>query len=225
LVSKHQREKKAEDLLGKLPLPSIAFEYEREPATLYAYGGSIPRKPVLQFLTFSQVLEFYFRRYLRRKAQRETKNLLDEEPFDKLREADKLRLLEAIRLRYEGKKVGLSERDMLETTIKECVSLLELRRFVIENDERYDFFASRTPPKQVSEKDLPVFDARLDLRPSVAARIYDIRCHIVHAKAEFDTAGPLLPTDPEAQYLGPDIDLVRYLAGKALQKSRRPLRI
>jgi hypothetical protein len=161
-----------------------------------------------------------------RKAEREIKDLLDEEQFNKLLEADKLRLLEAIRLRYEGsRKLGPSERAMLETSIKECVSLLELRRFVIDNDERYDFFASRTLPKQVSDKDLPVFDARLDLRPSVAARIYDIRCRIVHAKAEFDTAGPLLPTDPAAQYLGHDIDLVRYLAGKALQKSRRPLRI
>ncbi len=150
---------------------------------------------------------------------------MEEEPFDKLREADKLRLLEAIRLRYEGKKVGLGERDMLETTIKECVSQLELRRFVTDNDERYHFFASPTLSKKVSKKELPMLDARLDMRRSAAERIYDIRCRIVHAKAEFDAEGPLLPTDPEAQYLGPDIDLVRYLAGKALRKSRRPLRI
>ena len=77
--------------------------------------------PVLQFLTFYQVLEFYFYRYLRRNAEQGITNLLEEEPFDKLPEADKLRLLEAIRLRYEGKKVGVNERDMLKTTIKECV--------------------------------------------------------------------------------------------------------
>jgi hypothetical protein len=52
------------------------------------------------------VLEFYFHRYLKRKSENEIKNLLYEEPFDKLREADKLRLLKAIRLRYEGKKLG-----------------------------------------------------------------------------------------------------------------------
>jgi hypothetical protein len=70
-----------------------------------------------------------------------------------------------------------------------------------------------------------MLDARLYMRRSTAERIYDIRCRIVHAKSEFDNAGPLLPTDPEAQHLGHDIELVRYLAGKALQKSRRPLRI
>lgn len=64
----------------------------------------------------------------------------------------------------------------------------------------------------------------MDLRTSAAERIYDIRCRIVHAKAEFDTAGPLLPTDPAAQHLGHDIDLVRYLAGEALRKSKHTLR-
>jgi hypothetical protein len=63
------------------------------------------------------------------------------------------------------------------------------------------------------------------MRRSVAERIHEIRCRIVHANAEFVADSPLLPTDPEAQYLGHDIDLVRYLAGKALQKSRRLLRI
>jgi hypothetical protein len=149
---------------------------------------------------------------------------LEQEPFDKLMAADKLRLLEAIRLRYEGnKRLGFNEREMLEITIKECVSSLDLRRFVIDNDERYAFFASRTLPKTVSEKELPLYDARIDLRPSAAERIYNIRCRIVHAKAEFDTVGPLLPTDPAAQYLSHDIDLVKYLAGKVLLKSRRPL--
>jgi hypothetical protein len=70
-----------------------------------------------------------------------------------------------------------------------------------------------------------MLDARLDMRRTATERIYDIRCRIVHAKAEFDAEGPLLPTDPEAQYLGHDIDLIRYLAGKALRKSRRHLRI
>jgi hypothetical protein len=127
---------KGEELLVTPPPRSIEFEHERGPATLYAYGGSIPRMPVLQFLTYYQVLVFYFHRYLRREAEREIKNLLEEEPFDKLMEADKLRLLEAIRVRYEGKKVGVGERDMLKTTIRECVSPLDLRRFVIDNDER-----------------------------------------------------------------------------------------
>jgi hypothetical protein len=78
---------------------------------------------------------------------------------------------------------------------------------------------------KVSEKELLMLDARLDIRRSAAERIYDIRCRIVHAKAEFDNEGPILPTDPETQCLGPDIDLVRFLAGKALRKSRRTLRI
>jgi len=182
--------------------------------------------PTLQFLAFYQVLEFYFHRYLRRKSEQEIRNLLEEEPFDKLREVDKLRLMETIRLKYEGsKKLGVNEPQMLEIVVKECVSPLELRRFLIDNDERYDFFGSNTNPKKISNKDLPLFDARLDLRPNVAERIYDIRCRIVHAKQGFEDQGPLLPTDPEAQYLRHDIDLVRYLAQMALRMSRRPLQI
>ena len=82
----------------------LSHQHERAPATLYAYGGSIPRMFVLQFLTFYQVLEFYFHRYLKRKSEQRIRNPLEEEPFDRLGEADKFRLLEAIRLRYEGSK-------------------------------------------------------------------------------------------------------------------------
>jgi hypothetical protein len=75
LVSWRQRQMKGEELPATPPPRSIEFEYERGPATLYAYGGSIPRMPVLQFLTYYQVLEFYFLRYLRRKAERDIKDL------------------------------------------------------------------------------------------------------------------------------------------------------
>ena len=85
---------------------------------------------------------------------------------------------------------------MLEITINECVSQLELRRFVTDNDERYHFFASPTHSKKVSKKELPMLDARLDMRRSAAERIYDIRCRIVHAKAEFDAEVRSCPPIP-----------------------------
>jgi hypothetical protein len=190
---------------------------------------------MLQFLAYYQVLEFYFHRYLRRKAEREILALLEEPPFARLPDADKSRLLDVIRHRYEGgRRLGGSERDLLENTIKECVTVYDLRSFIIENDARYHFYTSPTDPKIISTQVIPILDVSPDHRIDAARRIYDIRCRIVHVKEGFETQGPLLPSDSEhdidsveflARYLSHDIDLVEFLARKALEASRKPLQV
>ncbi len=205
-------------------LPSIKFQYDRQPVSLYQYGKAASAMPLLQFLAYYQVLEFYFYRYLRRKAEREILDVLEEPPFKQLGDADKSRLLDVIRHRYEGsRKLGGSERDLLETTIKECVTPQDLRRFIVDNDDRYKFYTSTTAPKTLSRYVIPIMDASPDHRVSAAERIYDIRCRIVHAKTGFETQGPLFPFDPETANLRHDIDLVQFLARKAIEKARRPL--
>ena len=177
-------------------------------------------------VSYYQVLEFYFHRYLRRKAEREILNLLEKPPFDLVIDADKSRLLDVIKHRYEGgNSLGRGERDLLENIIKECVTPYDLRSFIVDNDARYGFYTSTTLPKTVSTHVIPILDMSPDHRTSAAWRIYDIRCRIVHAKAGYETQGPLLPSDQETKYLRHDIDLVEFLARKMLKASSRSLQV
>ena len=63
------------------PLPPIEFQYDRQPLSLYKYARTASAMPLLQFLAYYQVLEFYFYRYLKRKAEREIIDILEEPPF------------------------------------------------------------------------------------------------------------------------------------------------
>jgi hypothetical protein len=57
-----------------------------------------------------------------------------------------------------------------------------------------------------------------DICSQVADRIYDIRCKIVHTKGDEKDGDIelLLPYSKEAEKLGHDIDLVRFVAQKVL---------
>ena len=57
----------------------------------------------------------------------------------------------------------------------------------------------------------------------MADRIYDIRNRVVHAKADHDELGLLLPFDPETRLLRHDVELVAFLAREVLSASARPL--
>ena len=71
---------------------------------------------------------------------------------------------------------------------------------------------------------LTPLDKNNRLTTQVANRIYDIRCRIVHAKEDGGPSGNtdvLLPFSAEADLLGPDVMLVRFVAQKAIIAGRR----
>jgi hypothetical protein len=107
----------------------------------------------------------------------------------------------------------------------QCVEAGDLREF-LESDERLSrFYKTQAEWKTISDKKILIGNLDADLRNDVADRIYDIRCKIVHAKGD---GGPakveaLLPFSKEADSLGFDIGLVRYIARRVLICSSTPL--
>jgi hypothetical protein len=62
-----------------------------------------------------------------------------------------------------------------------------------------------------------------ELVSRAAERIYEIRCKIVHTKDDRNTEpGVLLPFSREADQLGPEIDLVEFVARRVLAAAGRP---
>jgi len=84
------------------------------PAALYLYGRSATGLPLLQFLAFYQVLEYYFPIYSKMDVLSRVKSKLRDPRFDRADDADVNRL---IGLASQVGKGGASEKEQLRLTV------------------------------------------------------------------------------------------------------------
>jgi hypothetical protein len=190
------------------------LEPHEAPLSLYSYGRGASGMPLLQFLAFYQVMEFYFPIYSQAQAQRKLKSILKDPAFRGDRDVDIARLLSAIRV-SRGGGYG-DEKSQLRATITECVEPEALRSFLESDSDLKEFYSSES--KTSAYHKIPMATPGADLRGDVADRMYDIRCKIVHTKNDERGGGGelLLPYSKEADDLLFDIRLARYLAQSTL---------
>ena len=205
--------------------PEVTFpdyEYDAAPVSLYWYARSAGGMPLLQYLAYYQVIEYYFPTYSQADARRRIRAVLKDPAFRGDRDADLGRLLSAIHVSRSG-AVG-DERSQLRATLLECIDADTMRQFITADTNRANFLSSKA--KGLCDQKIPVASSTADLRPDVAERIYEIRCKIVHTKmdaknSEFEL---LLPFSKEAEQLTHDIDLVQFVAQKVLIAASSPFR-
>jgi hypothetical protein len=92
-----RRPQKQVDLNKGLQYPKT--EFDDAPLSLYWYAKSAAGMPLLQFLAFYQVIEFYFPTYSQAAAQRKLKAILKDPTFRGDRDADIGKLLSSIQIR------------------------------------------------------------------------------------------------------------------------------
>lgn len=216
-----RRPKKRSNQATELQYPKTQFE--NAPLSLYWYGRSAAGMPLLQFLAFYQVIEFYFPIYSQSEAQRKLKTILKDPTFRGDRDTDIARLLAAIHVSRSG-AFG-DERSQLRATLAECSDSDALRQFMEADSERKDFFLNKA--KSLPYHKIPLANPSVDLRNDVADRVYDIRCKIVHTKTDSRDGDVelLLPFTPEAEQLSFDIELVQYLAQLILVAGSTPFNV
>lgn len=197
-------------------------EYDKAPISLYWYARSATGMPLLRFLAYYQVIEFYFPTYSQVEARRKIQNVLKDPGFRADRDTDIARILSAVRSRGGG--FG-DEGSQLRATLRECVDPDHLRSFLTSSEERQEFLSGKV--KGLTDHKIPIANASADLRDHVADRIYDIRCKIVHTKGEGRNGETelLLPFSREAEQLDYDIELVEYIAQRTLISSSSPLQL
>ncbi len=207
------------DRRGPLRLPRN--RYDPEPTALYRYARSAVGMPLLRFLAYYQVIEFYMPRFAQSEARSQLENVVKDPAFDAHDGRQIGRLLEVAR-RHVNSSGTRDERSQLRLTLRQCVDEAELAAYFDGDDDTRAFFANaRSPltPCSVSTRHSS------DVRDQVADRVYDLRCKIVHTK-DAQTGGAvelLLPNSPEAEQLDADIELLRFLASKVLVAASRPL--
>jgi hypothetical protein len=196
-------------------------EFDSAPLSLYWYGRSADNMPLLQFLAYYQVIEFYFPIYSQSEAQRKLKLILKDPVFRGDRDTDIARLLAAIHISRGG---GFGdERSQLRAVVTECIDANDLRKFLESSETRKEFYTAKS--KGLPYHKIPVANPTADLRNDVAERIYDIRCKIVHTKADARDASVdlLLPFSKDADQLTTDIELMQYLARLVLVAGSTPM--
>ncbi|GAB3337863.1 hypothetical protein RMN56_12810 [Micromonospora halotolerans] len=207
-----QGEARAADSFDPTSLPRIPrLRYSHEATTLYRYAASASGMPLLSFLAYYQVIEHSFPSYAERETLRRLRHIVVDPTFNPHRDADLARLSLAIK----GKSFQ-SEREQLKSTLHYCVTAEDLRSFIESDELRQNFLGARKGLNGIPQ--IALKDDKQPLQDQVAARIYEIRCRIVHSK---DGGGPndaplLLPFSTEARQLTHDIDLIRFLAQKVL---------
>jgi hypothetical protein len=215
------RPRKKVKLQTELQYPKT--EFDDAPLSLYWYARSASGMPLLQFLAFYQVIEFYFPIYSQAEAQRKVKAMLKDPAFRGDRDADIGKLLSAIKISRSG---GYGdERSQLRAALQECVDPDLLRGFLEAVPDRKEFYTAKAKTQTFHK--IPLASSTADLRADVAERIYDIRCKIVHTKndsgdGEFEL---LLPFSTEAEQLSFDIELAQYLAQAVLIAGSLPFQV
>lgn len=191
-----------------------ANRYSAEALQLYQYGRSAQDLPLLEFLAYYQSVEYFFPFYSKAKALSSLRTRLLDPRFDPSDDGELNRLLSISSTMGRG---ALSERDQLRAALDGCLTEDELVAFFNESPERMEHFSSKKQLIAGVEK-LVFRDGAPSLRDQVADRVYGIRCRIVHAKQDGGVAQQkvLLPLGVEASALNLDIELLRYVAQKAL---------
>lgn len=213
--------KQRKSKLGKVNFQPPRYEYNKEPLALYWYARTSTNMPLLQYLAFYQVLEFFFPLYSFTEAQQRIKNLLKSPSFDTTKDTDIAQLINIIKISAKGKSIG-DEKNQIKATLQHIVDNNSLFGFLSENEERRDFFDQQKKAKGLSKQKISFSSVDNDIRIDVALRIYEIRCRIVHSKDE-DEAELVLPYSSEIKNLKYDLELVEFLARKAIIAGARPL--
>lgn len=198
------------------------YDYEKAPMALYWYARSADSMPLLQYLAFYQVIEFYYPIYFNAEMSRRIRLIIKQPTFRVERETDIARIVSV--MKGAGQTVG-GEREQLKATLRECLTDNDVEDFLAEEADRGTFFLSKA--KGITSNLVNPQNRQVGLAMQVAERIYDIRCRIVHTKSDHNDGEVelLLPYSSEAERLGHDIDLIRFVARKVLTASCKRLEL
>lgn len=196
---------------GEVEFPSVSFE--QGPMALYWYARGATQLPLLKFLAYYQCIEYFFPRLSRLAAHKKVQSLLKDPAFRATNDADIERVFRAIKLTSTG-RLG-DEKSQLVSVIKECLHPKEIVEFIEGEELRKGHLTSS---KNGLSQHLVSIKNEDGVIATVANRIYEIRCKIVHTKneADEDQVEVILPNSPDADLLAIDTDLVQFIAQKVL---------
>ncbi|MEI3651891.1 MAG: hypothetical protein V6D39_18335 [Dolichospermum lemmermannii FEM_B0920] len=202
---------------------NLERQYDEKPMDLYLYANTAAIMPLVQYLAYYQVIEFYFPTFQKKEAEKIIQIELQNLSFHDDTYTGMKGLIKKVE-KFMPKSVYGNEIDALKATINNCLNMEEIKNFFEKDEDRRNFFHNNS---EITSEKIPRNDENGFLS-NTAKRIYRIRCKIVHTK-DLDSADEekesILPFSKEAQKLGYDIELVKFIARKVLEHCSKPLEI
>ncbi|WP_157357240.1 hypothetical protein [Amycolatopsis nigrescens] len=198
-------------------LPEVRFpttSLPHEVAELFSSAETARDNPVIAFLSFYQVLEYYFPYAIRKDSIRKVRREIVDPWFSISDDDSIMRILSTVE-----NSVNAPESTQIATLLTHSVRETTLIDF-FSKDEAATHFSRSGPISGVEW--INTKNANRSIAAQVAERIYKIRNRIVHAKDDpkYSDVRVLLPNSREAYALQPDIDLVRLLAIEVVTDSQ-----
>lgn len=207
---------------GKRGISSISFpkfQYDNEPMELYWHAEGASQMPLLQYLAYYQILEWYYPKYSMLRAKSEVSNIIKDPEFDADDDNDIINIINGV-----SSKLGrnVDEMSQLLDTIRECVSESDLDK-ELQIEPMKEYFKKEY--KSVSNYRISQEDISNDMRTQLANRIYDIRCKIVHSKVG-NKRGKIMPFSLEETLLQKfDLPLMKFVTNMVLVANRKHLEL
>ncbi|WP_328769851.1 hypothetical protein [Streptomyces sp. NBC_00286] len=191
---------------GKSSISFPATSVPREVAALFSFATEAADNPPFSFLSYYQILEYYMPLTSKRDALRRVRREMRDFSFDISNDASVLRVLNVVE-----RTKGLSEEEALKILVRDCVREDKLRE-LFQLDAFGEYFSQKGPIVGVPPVSLKATNETVAIQ--AAKRVYALRNRIVHAKDDpkYAETPQLLPRSGEANSLGPDIALARFLA-------------
>ncbi|WP_410634035.1 hypothetical protein [Amycolatopsis sp. cmx-4-83] len=194
------------------------LKHNDDAASLYLYARALVSAPLLAYLAYYQVLEFFMPKYARVAAVQKLRDVLRDPRFD---HDDDIALGRVIEMVNDTDRIAGTEREQLKATVTRCLDAGALLDY-LESHPRGT--AAMADKKRIADiRLLNPKDTSASLVEQVADRIYDLRCRIVHGKEGGNGRGePLRPFGRESKLLTYDLDLIRFVAQRVLITSSGP---
>ena len=189
----------------------LNYEYDKTPLSLYWFAQNNKESPIFAFFAFYQVLEYYYPIYSTLEAKNRIRNLIKDPHFSVDSEIYMAKLLSTITTK-NAESIG-DEKEQLYNVLKSIVTGDDIVEYITSSEHLKGYYSNKESNKLSSER-LPLGDS-INILSKVAARIYDIRCRIVHNKAS-EIHKKILPVTKEEDYLRNEVYLIKFLARKAI---------
>ncbi len=211
-------------LRGKTDIESkdltLEYEYDKVPMSLYWFAKNNSTSPIFMYFALYQVLEYYYPIYSAIQVKSKVQNIIKDPAFNVNKDADIIRLLTIMKTNKAG-DFG-DEREQLSTTLRHIVSGEEISSYIKERDFLNSYYQSKDSQK-LSNTKIRLND-NIGILDDLSERIYDIRCRIVHNKAS-ETLSKILPMTKDENHLANDVEILMFLARKAIIANSRPFTI
>lgn len=196
----------------------LDYEYDKIPMSLYWFAQNNNSSPYFRYLALYQVLEYYLPIYATENMKDRIRHLVKNPSFNVNKDTDVLRLAEIVRV-HNADGLG-DEREQLVLTIKKIAESEEVITFIRDREYLSEYYNGKQWTI-VSDKKLRIND-KDGILSDLSARIYDIRCRIVHNKAS-EIEKKILPLTKAEEYLMNDVELLLFIVRKAIIVSSKPL--